>query len=156
MLKPRQCAPNDSFPTRLAAAALVAGLVAPFATLADEGAFIRTAADVEWGPCPEFMPEGCALAVLQGNPAERNADALFKLPANTTAPAHWHTSAERVVLISGEMQVEYEGQEPVVLMPGTYAYGPPRLSHSATCNSDEDCVLFIAFEEPVDAIATEE
>jgi quercetin dioxygenase-like cupin family protein len=155
MFKPRQSSLNK-FRTRLTAAAVAAGLIAPFATLAGEAAFTRTAEDVEWGPCPEFMPEGCALAVLQGNPAEPNADALFKLPANATAPAHWHTSAERMVLLSGEMQVQYEGQEPVVLTPGTYAYGPPRVSHSATCKSDEDCVLFIAFEEAVDAMASEE
>lgn len=120
-------------------------------------AFTRTATDagIEWGPCPEFMPEGCRLAVIQGDPARPNADVYFKLPGNATAPSHWHHSAERMVLVSGRMQVDYDGQEPVVLETGTYAYGPPELPHSATCQSSEDCVLFIAFEEPVDAIATE-
>lgn len=122
-----------------------------------EQAFTRTAtdADIEWGPCPEFMPEGCRLAVLQGDPAKPDADIYFKLPGNTTAPSHWHHSAERMVLISGRMQVDYDGQEPVVLEAGTYAYGPAELPHSATCQSSEDCVLFIAFEKPVDAMATE-
>lgn len=122
-----------------------------------ERAFTRTAtdADIEWGPCPEFMPEGCRLAVLQGDPAQPNADIYFKLPGNTTAPSHMHHSAERMVLVSGRMQVDYDGQEPVVLEAGTYAYGPAELPHSATCQSSEDCVLFIAFEKPVDAIATE-
>jgi quercetin dioxygenase-like cupin family protein len=138
--------------------ALIAGLAAHASALADEGAFIRTAASAEiaWGPCPEFMPQGCALAVLQGNPAEKNADVFFRLPAGTTAPLHWHTSAERMVLVSGEMTVQYAGQEPVVMRAGTYAYGPARLQHVATCSSDQDCVLFIAFEEPVDAIAAGE
>ncbi|TVQ88103.1 MAG: cupin domain-containing protein [Chromatiaceae bacterium] len=110
---------------------------------------------LEWGPCPNFMPADCAIAVLQGDPAEPNADVFFRLPGHSTAPHHWHTSAERMVLISGKMQVDYDGQEPVTLLPGTYAYGPTRLAHTTHCRSDEDCILFIAFEEPVDAHATD-
>ncbi len=123
-----------------------------------EEAFIWNAddPDLEWHPCPEFMPDDCRLAVLQGNPEEHNADVFFKLQGGTTAPHHWHTSAERMVLISGELHVDYDGQDPVVMSPGTYAYGPAKLPHVTSCESDEPCILFIAFEEPVDAIPTEE
>lgn len=106
---------------------------------------------LEWGPCPEFFPEGCQIAVLHGDPAEENADIFFKVPGNYDIPNHWHTSAERMVLVSGKMTVTYEGQEPVTLKKGTYAYGPPKLPHSATCLKGDECVLFIAFEEAVDA-----
>jgi len=125
--------------------------------LAGGQAFIWNADDegLQWGPCPDFMPEGCGLAVLQGDPADHNADVFFRLPGGTTAPHHWHTSAERMVLVSGKMEVNYDGQEPVILKPGTYAYGPPKLPHVTHCRSDEDCLLFIAFEKPVDAIGTE-
>jgi quercetin dioxygenase-like cupin family protein len=124
---------------------------------ADGKAFIWNAgdADLEWGPCPEFMPEGCGLAVLQGDPAQRNADVFFRLPGHSVAPHHWHTSAERMVLVAGELHVNYDGQPPVVMRPGTYAYGPAKLPHVAECKSAEPCVLFIAFEEPVDAVAVE-
>ncbi len=111
--------------------------------------------DLEWVACPEFMPEGCQLAVLQGDPGKPNADVFFKLPAGTTAPHHWHTSAERMVLIAGELHVDFDGQDPLVMKPGTYAYGPAKLPHVAECKSSEPCVLFIAFEEPVDAIPVE-
>jgi quercetin dioxygenase-like cupin family protein len=135
---------------------LVGSFVLMQASASDE-AFIWTADDdeLEWGPCPEFMPEGCALAVLQGDPTQRNADVFFRLPGNSTAPNHWHTSAERMVLVAGELHVDYDGQDTVVMRPGTYAYGPPELPHVAECRSEEDCVLFIAFEEPVDAVAVE-
>ena len=120
----------------------------------EDPAFIWTKddADLEYGPCPEYMPESCGIAVLQGNPAEPNADVFFKLTPGTTAPKHYHTSAERMVLVSGEMRVNYEGQKPTYISPMTYAYGPAKLPHDARClEGDEDCVLFIAFEEPVDA-----
>jgi quercetin dioxygenase-like cupin family protein len=99
------------------------------------------------------MPAGCALAVLRGNPSQPNADVFFRVPGGSKLPVHWHTSAERMILVAGELHVTYEGQEKVVLEPGTYAYGPPGLPHGGECVSAAPCILFIAFEAPVDAVA---
>lgn len=124
----------------------------------EEQAFIWNADDpeLEWGPCPEFIPDGCSIAVLQGNPAERNADIFFRLEPGTEVPHHLHTSAERMILVSGKFEVDYDGQDPVMMTAGTYAYGPAGLPHSARCKDEGACVLFIAFEEPVDAIPIED
>jgi quercetin dioxygenase-like cupin family protein len=111
-------------------------------------------AKVQWGPCPDFMPKSCELAVLHGDPAQKNADVFLKVPGGATLPHHWHTSAERMILVSGELRVAYDGQAPVTLKPGMYAYGPPKLGHQADCAKGESCVLFIAFESPVDAVAS--
>ena len=113
------------------------------------------ASDLTWGNCPEFMPEGCNIAVLHGDPATKNSDILFKVPANSDIPSHWHNSAERMVLVSGEMDVTYEGEETKSLKPGYYAYGPPKKLHTAKCKTGP-CILFIAFELPVDAFAEKE
>lgn len=114
-------------------------------------AFSENDPNLQWGPCPEFMPQGCTLTVLHGNPAERNADVFLKIPANAFIPNHTHTSAERMVLVSGELEVTYEGEEPQLLKAGSYAYGPANKPHVAKCG-DTPCLLFIAFEEPIDAI----
>lgn len=114
-------------------------------------AFTQDDAALTWGPCPEFMPEGCTLTVLHGNPAERNADVFLKMPANSEIPNHTHTSAERMILVSGELEVTYEGEKSQLLKAGSYAYGPANKPHKAKCG-DSPCLLFIAFEEPVDAI----
>jgi hypothetical protein len=98
------------------------------------------------------MPAGCRLSVLHGDPAKPNADVFLEVPGGGTIPDPWHTSAERMVLVAGELHVTYKGQPKVVLKPGMYAYGPARLSHHATCAANAPCVLFIAFEGPVDAI----
>jgi len=100
------------------------------------------------------MPAGCGLGVLHGDPAKANADVFLKVPAHAAIPEHWHTSAERIVLIAGEMSVHYKGQAQVVLKPGMYAYGPAKLPHSATCATSASCVLFVAFESAVDAFPT--
>lgn len=107
---------------------------------------------VQWGPCPDFMPAECRLAVLHGDPAQPNADVFLKVPAGETLANHWHSSAERMVLVSGQLEVAYEGQQSTTLLPGQYAYGPAKLRHSASCRSADACILFIAFEGPVDAI----
>lgn len=119
-----------------------------------EPAVTHTADDASltWGPCPPFLPEGCAIAVLHGDPAKNNVDVFFKVPAKSTIPLHRHASAERMVLVAGELHVTYAGQETVVLKPGTYAYGPAERPHSGLCASDVPCVLFIAFESPLDAV----
>jgi quercetin dioxygenase-like cupin family protein len=121
---------------------------------AQEQAVTRSAQDAQlkWGPCPAFMPAGCALAVLHGDPAKANADVFLRLPANAVIPEHWHTSAERMVLVAGELTVSYKGQATTVIKPGMYAYGPAKVPHSASCGAGASCVLFIAFESAVDAV----
>jgi quercetin dioxygenase-like cupin family protein len=110
---------------------------------------------LEWGPCPDFLPDGCTIAVLHGDPAEKNADIFFKVPAKSVIPRHWHTSAERMVLVSGELHLTYDDQETMVLRPGAYVYGPPKLPHEGRCAAGDPCILFIAFELPVDALPAE-
>ncbi|MDO9467713.1 MAG: cupin domain-containing protein [Thiobacillus sp.] len=141
-------------PVRAALSALL--VASPFAVaFAQDTPLASMAGDaaLKWGGCPEFMPKGCEIAVLHGDPAKNNADVFFKVPANAVVPRHWHTSAERMVLVAGELHVTYDGHPTAVLTPGTYAYGPARMPHSATCGAAGPCVLFIAFESPVDAMA---
>ena len=124
------------------------------ATPDPEPAISRTAGDaaLAWGACPDFLPTGCALAVLHGDPTLPNADVFFRVPGRSEIALHSHTSAERMVLIAGELEVTYQGQAPVRLTPGAYAYGPPGRPHGGRCVSDAPCVLFIAFETAVDAV----
>ena len=107
--------------------------------------------DLIWGPCPSFMPEGCKITVLHGDPSKKNVDVFFKVPANYEIPEHWHTSAERMILVSGELHVTYEGETEQIMKVGSYAFGPSTKPHIAKCGDKDPCVLFIAFEEPVDA-----
>jgi quercetin dioxygenase-like cupin family protein len=135
-------------------------MASPFVQAAESGtepalAIGLSDARLTWSPCPDFIPKGCEIAVLHGDPAQANADVFFKVPAGSSVPHHWHTSAERMILVSGTMTVTYDGQAPVELTTGMYAYGPAKLPHEVACAAGEPCVLFIAFEAPVDAIPTD-
>ena len=106
---------------------------------------------LRWGACPPIFPGACEIAVLQGDPAKPNADVLLRVGPGYVLPRHKHNSAERMILLEGQLRVQYDGSDATTLAPSTYAYGPAGLPHEATCTSNARCTLFIAFEGPVDA-----
>lgn len=110
-----------------------------------------SAASVTWGGCPPIFPGACAMTVLHGDPTKPNSDVVLKVGPGNTLPRHKHSSAERMILLKGTLQVTYDGAKTVTLKPGNYAYGPAGLPHVASCISKVPCTLFIAFEGPVDA-----
>ena len=112
--------------------------------------------NLQWGPCPPFIPEGCKAAVLHGDLAVPNTDVVFKFEGGLDLPNHWHNSAERMILLSGELEVTYKGESKRVMKKGNYAYGPAKKPHTAKCVSKDPCVHFVGFVEPVDAFAIEE
>ena len=124
---------------------------------AGEEAISRTHKDpqLKWSPCPPIFPKGCEVTVLHGDPARGRSDVFLRTPANYRLPPHWHTSPEHMILISGKLLVTYEGQKPSVLRAGSYAYGPAKAKHEARCANAGPCVLFIAFESPIDAVLAE-
>lgn len=99
------------------------------------------------------MPKGCEITVLHGDPAAENADFFFRVPGDSEIPRRWHTSAERIVLISGEMEVTCDRQPTRALSSGMYVYGPPKAPHGVYCEKGHACLAFIAFEQPLDAAA---
>ena len=98
-------------------------------------------------------PEGMRNCRPARRPGESECRHFLQGAGELHHPSHWHTSAERMVLVSGELHVTYEGQPTTVLKSGMYAYGPAKLAHKAVCGNAAPCVLFIAFDAPVDAIA---
>lgn len=132
--------------------ALVAG-TGGTSVRADESAVHARATDAKlhWGPCPPVFPKGCEIAVLHGDPTRDNADVFLRVPGGYAIPSHRHTSAERMVLVAGELEVRYAAGAPFTMTVGSYAYGPARVPHEARCIGRQACVLAIAFEKPVDA-----
>jgi mannose-6-phosphate isomerase-like protein (cupin superfamily) len=143
------------FPTFTRATALLLLAAGAATAAAAETPLAVSAGDpaLAWGACPPIFPAGCEIGVLHGDPARPNADVFLRVGAGQVLPAHTHTSAERMVLVAGRLSVKYQGAAETTLTPGMYAYGPAGLPHRATCAGDAPCVLFIAFEGPVDALA---
>jgi len=137
-------------------AAIFAASCGPGETKSERAlAIISNDPTLAWGPCPALFPAGCEIAVPHGDPSKADADVFLRVPPQYQIPAHWHTSAERMVLVTGELQVTYKGQPPSTLSVGTFAYGPAKVPHKASCISADACTLFIAFGAPVDAYVFE-
>ncbi|MCW8108419.1 cupin domain-containing protein [Alteromonas ponticola] len=107
---------------------------------------------LEWMPCPDFIPEGCEISILRGKPTAPNLDIYFKVPGDFKIPRHLHTSQERMVLVAGTLEVKYDNHEKLTVNAGEYVYGPAKLPHSAYCHKGEQCVLYIGFVAPLDAM----
>lgn len=137
----------------LALAFVTLGMAATWTTgsMAKPFAVDVSGASVQWGGCPPIFPGACQMTVVQGDPAKPNSDVVLKVGPGNILPRHKHSSAERMILLTGTLTVKYDGAEAVTLNPSNYAYGPAGLPHVATCTSTDACTLFIAFEGPVDA-----
>jgi len=107
--------------------------------------------DLNWLPAPDFFPN-CSFTILHGDISKPNLDFFFKIEPNTEVVNHTHNSPERMILISGDLEVQYQGEKPVILKPGTYAYGPSGKPHKAKCLDNGPCVLFVAMVDPFDAV----
>lgn len=110
--------------------------------------------ELNWSPAPEFFP-GCSFTILQGSMDQPNMDFLFKIEPNTEVIKHTHSSAERMILLSGDLEVQYEGEDAVVLKEGAYAYGPAGKPHRAKCLDNGPCMLFVALVGPFDVTPME-
>ncbi len=109
--------------------------------------------DLIWNPAPDFFPN-CSFTILNGDMSKNNLDFFFRIEPNTKVISHTHNSPERMVLISGELEITYEGEATRLLKPGSYAYGPAGKPHEAKCLDSGPCVLFIALVTPFDVHLT--
>lgn len=119
------------------------------------GELITTSPDdakLKWGPCPEIFPSGCEVTVLSGDPAKGPSDVYLRAAAGTELKNHWHHSAEHVVLVKGKFSVTFDGGRQASLDQGAYTLIPAGMPHSAKCEGPDQCVIFIGFEKPVDAL----
>lgn len=130
---------------------LILCLTMSFSMTGQEKSVVKAINDetLEWGGCP--LPMDCNVAVLHGDITKPNADIFFKMPSNVKIPLHSHTSAERMILIKGKLELIYEGEEKIIVKSGSYMFGPPNKPHKGKCISEEPCILFIGFNKPVDA-----
>ena len=110
---------------------------------------------VQWGPAPPHLPAGAQAAVLEGNPKEKGPVTLrLKFPANYSIPAHWHSMAERVTVLSGTFHVgmgdKLDKKASQTLEAGGFVSLPAKMNHFAW--TDSPTVVQISLEGPFDIV----
>jgi quercetin dioxygenase-like cupin family protein len=84
---------------------------------------------------------GVKYVVLWGNPSTGEHGMLRKFPAGFAPPPHTHSSAERVIVLSGTIVVRYSGSAEKKLGPGSYSEIPANVEHSVKCGEESECVF---------------
>jgi hypothetical protein len=61
---------------------------------------------LKWGEAPSVLPKGAQLAVITGDPGKAGPYVIrVKIPAGYQIPAHWHSTAENLTVLSGTVNV---------------------------------------------------
>ena len=127
---------------RYLACAFVVGFVFAVAgmAIAAEKAIVTPAAELKW--TDSAVMKGAKQAVLWGDPAKGAYGTLKSMPGGTMLGLHTHTHAQRVVLVSGTIEFNMEGEAKKDLGAGSYVSIPAGAAHDATCKPGPDCVYF--------------
>ncbi len=92
------------------------------------------------------IPACAKVAVLRENPANGASVRVAKWPAGCTVPKHWHTPNVELIMISGKMRLETEGNK--VLQAGDYVFLPSKHQHQFPCATA--CVFYLITDGPFD------
>ena len=120
--------------------AVIALAVMAGAALSAEKAMVTAASEMKWVDNPAI--KGAKQAVLWGDPAKGPYGALKSVRGGTKIGMHTHTHAQRVVVVSGIIEFNMEGEAKKALGTGSYVSIPAAAAHDATCKPGADCVYF--------------
>jgi quercetin dioxygenase-like cupin family protein len=109
-------------------------------TLGAEKATVTSASELKWVDNPHI--KGAKQAVLWGDPAKGPYGTLKSVPGGTKLGMHTHTHAQHVVMVSGTIEFNMEGEAKKDLGAGSFVSIPAAAAHDATCKAGADCVYF--------------
>ena len=112
--------------------------------------------NLAWKDCPETMPAGCKMVFLHGDGTQPNTDILLKFPPGAKIARPFHSSAEHVVMLGGELKGTHGTQAPSSLKTGSYLFRPAKVPHAAECVSTTPCIAVVSYESAMDYVAAPE
>lgn len=115
----------------------------------DDKPIVTIAATAKFGPIPN-APECFTVAVEKGDPTTGPSVILARFAPGCVAPFHWHTPSETVMVASGALEVQMQGEKALIAYHGDYAYMPPRHVHRATCTGSTPCLVFLVSDAAFD------
>ena len=118
------------------------------AAQADEKPILQNAAPGKFQKIPN-LPGCVTAAVDQGDPTKGASVLIIKATRGCSAPWHFHTPNEQLMMISGVGRVEMKGEQAVNLRAGGFAYAPVKHVHQFTCVGGP-CSFFLRSDAPFD------
>jgi quercetin dioxygenase-like cupin family protein len=116
-----------------ASAGFAALLLTTSAALADD-MVVAQPNTLKWGEAPSVLPKGAQLAVITGDPGKAGPYVIrVKVPSGYQIPAHWHSTAENLTVVSGSVNVgmgaKLDKQTSTKLGVGSFTYLPAKMNH---------------------------
>jgi len=89
---------------------------------------------LKWGPAPSLLPKGAEIAVVTGDPGKAGSYVVsVKVPTNYQIPAHWHSKAENLTVLSGDVNVgmgdKLDKNHSSKLEAGGFIFLPSKMNH---------------------------
>ena len=89
---------------------------------------------LKWGPAPAVLPKGAEITVITGDPSNAGHYVIrVQVPASYQIPAHWHSTAENLTVISGDVNVgmgdRLDKNHSNKLEAGGFVFLPAKMSH---------------------------
>ncbi len=94
-------------------------------------------------------------AVEAGNPSTGPSAVLVKMEKGCMASWHFHTAAEELIVIKGELKVEMASMPQAILGPGGYAQVPSNERHQYACSAKGECLWFVRIDRAFDSKAAQ-
>jgi quercetin dioxygenase-like cupin family protein len=114
-------------------ASISALLLMTYAAFADD-MVVAHPDTLKWGEAPSVLPKGAQLAVITGDPGKVGSYVIrVKVPAGYQIPAHWHSTAENLTVLSGTVNVgmgaKLDKRRSTSLEVDSFIYLPPKMDH---------------------------
>jgi anti-sigma factor ChrR (cupin superfamily) len=112
---------------------IAALIVTASAAMADD-MIVASPGALKWAAAPPALPKGAQLTVITGNPGRPGPYIIrVKVPAGYQIPAHWHSTAENLTVLSGAVNVGMgdmlDKKVGTRLEVGGFANLPPKMNH---------------------------
>ncbi|HEY4231318.1 MAG TPA: DUF4437 domain-containing protein [Thermoanaerobaculia bacterium] len=100
--------------------------------------------DLKWADLNPTGAPGVKIADAWGDHRTMGYGAFLKFPPGFVAPLHTHTSAIKIVVLSGTYIQTPEGKSEMRMGPGSYVFQPGGdYKHVSACDKASECLLFI-------------
>jgi quercetin dioxygenase-like cupin family protein len=110
---------------------------------------VNPAAGAKFAAIPN-APACFTISVEKGDPTKGSSVILAKFAPGCVAPFHWHTPSETVMIVSGSLEAQMQGDKPLVAHRGDFLFLPPHHVHRATCQGSAACLVFLTSDAAFD------
>lgn len=109
------------------------------------GSIMINTAGIPWSP---FPLDGTFFKLLHLDDDQGKATFLLKIPVGCVAEVHKHLAAVEAFVVQGGFSYPGEGS----VGAGDYVYEPGGMTHEPAAEGDEDLVLFVVAQGPVQGV----